>query len=404
MKKQFLPILLGSDSNVYSMARSFHEEFGVFSVAVGKRTRNHYDLMESDILLYEGNKEIDKTDVFLKEMLEIYKKYEDKFEKLLLIPCGDMYAKLVIQNKKFLSKYFIISSINEDQRIKLEEKDKFYQTCEKYGLDFPKTIMIDFESRENYIIDFDFPIMLKPADSISYANINFPGKKKAYKLDNEKQLEVAIYEIYSSEYRGELIIQEYIPGDDSLVYVLNTYSNQKGKVKLMALGNVLLQNPFPTEIGNYVAIMSDYNMELYDKMQRFLEDFGYVGYANFDMKYDERDKKFKLFEINVRQGRSSYYVTGAGQNIAKFLIDDVILNVDKPTVYNKEAWLWHSIPKIILMRKINKKLKSRVESLILKMKCGSTIYYKEDMSFSRFKIVMRAKITEYRNFKKYYNS
>ena len=39
-KTDFIPVLLGSDVNVYGMARSFHEAYGIPSVAIGKGRLN----------------------------------------------------------------------------------------------------------------------------------------------------------------------------------------------------------------------------------------------------------------------------------------------------------------------------------------------------------------------------
>ena len=43
---EFQPILLGSDINVYGMARSFHEEFGITSLALSIQKLLKYKLMK----------------------------------------------------------------------------------------------------------------------------------------------------------------------------------------------------------------------------------------------------------------------------------------------------------------------------------------------------------------------
>ena len=86
----------------------------------------------------------------------------------------------------------------------------------------------------------------------------------------------------------------------------------------------------PHGIGNHAVILTEPCGEIAEKIRAFLEDIGYVGFSNFDIKYDQRDGKYKVFEINCRQGRSNYYVTGAGYNIAKLLVEDRVEGKDLP--------------------------------------------------------------------------
>ena len=88
-KVEFLPVLLASDINVYSMARAFHEEYGIKSLVVARSSSNI--IANSKILVYRERAGLDKTEVFLKEMNEIYKKY-GKTKKLILIGCADHYV------------------------------------------------------------------------------------------------------------------------------------------------------------------------------------------------------------------------------------------------------------------------------------------------------------------------
>lgn len=82
----------------------------------------------------------------------------------------------------------------------------------------------------------------------------------------------------------------------------------------------------------------------------FLDSIGYIGFANFDMKYDDRDGRYKLFEMNPRQGRSSYFSTAAGGNLAQVLAEDVIFGREVPlTVADREV-LWTILPNRVLFR------------------------------------------------------
>ena len=68
-KQDFLPVLLGSDINVYGMARSFHEAYGYESVAVGKGILpacTHSHIVE--VLKVEPR--LEEDDVFVRTLTE----------------------------------------------------------------------------------------------------------------------------------------------------------------------------------------------------------------------------------------------------------------------------------------------------------------------------------------------
>ena len=294
----FLPVLLGSDANVYGMARSFYQQYGVRSVAICKGAlvaTSNTNLVKIAVL--EPDLENDET--FVKTLTDYAKAHADK--PLVLVSCADGYTVLMGRHRNALKPYYHFACPELQTVLDLDIKENFYRACEAHGLSYPKTATCNAQNYKNIELPFAFPVIIKASNSPAYWNCTFPHKKKVFLANNREEFDAITAAIYGSSYQDELILQEYIPGDDNCMRVLNAYCGLDHKVKLMALGRPLLEEQTPEGIGNYAAILSDpeYNdAALLEKLKNFLEDMQWEGFANMDIKYDARTGEYKMFEMN----------------------------------------------------------------------------------------------------------
>ena len=127
---------------------------------------------------------------------------------------------------------------------------------------------------------------------MDYFAHEFETQHKVYKIDTREELDEVIKQIYDAGYSDTLIMQEFIPGDDTYMRVMTGYANKNGKVELMCLGHTMLEEHTPHGIGNHAVVMTECNSDLANKLKTFLEDIHYTGFFNFDIKYCEKDNTF----------------------------------------------------------------------------------------------------------------
>ena len=402
MKQDFIPVLLGTDINAYGMARSFHEAYGYKSLLIGKGRLGA--TMNSNILEVKVvEPRLEEDDVFVDTLLNFAKNYEG--EKLLLVPCGDNYIKMIVRNQEKLRGTYLFECISEELLMKLSIKESFYKVCEENGFNFPKTTTVSFEDYKEFKLPFEFPVIVKPSNSVAYWNCKFPHKKKCFVAETKEEFDAILEAIYGSSYKDHLIIQEFIPGDDSGMRVMNCYCGKDKKVKLISLGNILLEEHTPEGIGSYAAIINGYDEELAEMMKNFLEGIGYVGFANFDMKYDPRDGKYKLFEMNLRQGRSSFYVTAAGYNLAKYLADDVVYNKPMDLTIATNKALYKIIPNKIIFKYVsNEERLKEAKALIKEGKVCNSYFYNKDANIKRRIAFIKNQYNYFKKYKRYFGN
>ncbi|ETA75122.1 carboxylate--amine ligase [Ligilactobacillus equi] len=374
------PVLLGTDFNCYGMARSFHEAYGVKSVAFGVQamaTTRYSNLVDVNVI-----PNFTTDEVFIKTLRDYAKTFEED-KTYVLVSCGDGYSELISKYIDELKQHYVCNYIGEKLFNRLGNKESFYEVCEKYGLPYPKTKIITKEmvaDATKIELPFDFPVALKPSNSIEWLSIHFEGRKKAYILDTRQEFDELLPKIYKAGYTDKLICQDFIPGDDSNMRVVNAYVGLNHKVRMLALGHPLLEDPSPSSVGNYMVILPEQNQQIFDNIQKFLESIDYVGFADFDLKYDERDGIFKVFEINIRQGRSSYYCTLNGCNLAQILVEDQVYHTKQDEIlYGEVERVWLGAPeKIFYEYAKDNEYKEKAIQLLRQGKKGTTAFYKKD--------------------------
>lgn len=399
---RFLPVILGTDANAYGMARSFYEAFGVCSLSLGKIPL--LETRHSRLLEVITNPDFDTDSRFMQVLNDVAASYGPIYDSLILIACGDRYTELLCNHKDELSDRFVVPYVDRSLKEQLENKEDFYNICERYNLDYPGTVVLTGDDKPPFNLPFPYPVAVKASNSIEYVALDFPGKKKGYKANNASELNEIFTDIYNAGYTGTLIVQDFIPGDDAAMYVLNAYSDENGKVRAMCLGHCVLEDYTPAGIGNYNAIVQEGIQEVYDRYKAFLEAIGFVGFSNFDMKYDERDGKYKVFEINIRQGRSSFFTTVSGCNLTRYLVDDRIMHVPLSEVhYHNNPALWTHVPLKLLLQYAPDLSLPQIRRLINEKKTGCTLLCEEDHTLYRTIMINRFYHQQWARYKDWFN-
>lgn len=400
MTKTFLPVILGTDWNAYGVASSIHMAYGIKSVALGMKHQRYTENL--DFLTVTIFEHFDEGETFVKELINFAREHQNR--DLLLISCSDYYTGLITECRTELDEYYLMNYIDFDMRNRLENKVDFYEICEEYGLPYPKTFVITADNRDNFSLPFDYPVICKPNDSFKWLKLKFEGYKKAYKVASEAELKRILDLAYAHGYDDAMIIQDFIPGGADAMFVVNAYVDTKGKVTMTHGAQTALDECLPNDIGNYNALISGDFPQLIQDVKEFLEKINYRGFANFDFKYDHRDGIYKVFEINLRQGRSSMYMTYAGNNFITYLVEDLIYHRDLPYYNHTKEHLWYMTAKSVLKKYAANSLKPKVNELLRDDRASYGLDYASHSNIKRFLLSLRRKLSTIKYYPKYMES
>lgn len=314
--KDVRPLILGTDDNSYSVARSYYEAFGKKSISVGSGLLYAYKHTKITDLTYKSGFS-SHDDQFVSMLNEEAKKYPDT--KFIIFAPNEVYLDVLYRNLDRLDFDFDTAYPFGDIYRNIYHKSQFYRYLDTIGVRYPKTELISKDNIDSLSLDGD--LFMKPDNFPELYNLDFDKRQKGYKVGSRSEAVEILRQIYDAGYKSDMIVQEYVNGGDGYEYSLNGYRSTK-KETSMVLARNIISDMRALSVGNHLVQIDAQNEKMYEMAKHIVDELDYVGLFNFDFKLDSKTGEIFVFEMNQRQGRTFYYSTLAGVNLIELAIKD----------------------------------------------------------------------------------
>ena len=418
----FVPVLLGGDLGTYSLAREFHEAYGVTSVVVlGVPNSLVQDSAFIELRPYPqgaGEQDMVQHLVALGEELA-----GDSGRPLLLLGSLDGHVNRITQHRGLLEPTYTIPYPDAATVAEVALKDHFYGLCERLGIAHPQTrTVVAGQSDPKDLADLarlTFPVIVKPSDSAAWTQVSFPGKKKVHRVESAEELETLLGRLQTADYSSPVIVQEYIPGGDENMRLCTFYAERvdgRTQVTVAGYGEVVLEDHSPMMLGNSVAIVTSVDEDVVRAGTALLEEIGWEGFAMIDAKLDPRDGTVKFFEMNPRLGRNHYYLTAAGFNPVRMYVErwvgredlapdtalvpaDRFRSMPEGTQVLDHEVLYTTVPHALLRRHLHGSTGQKARRLMRARRTVNPLYYGAERHPKRWAYIAASMANHWRKFR-----
>ncbi len=212
-------------------------------------------------------------------------------QKAVLFPCLDEWVFAIARHRKKLEQYFLLPFSELDTIERILDKNLLYRKCEERSIPIPRTFYLNELNAERVASEVGFPCILKPALQREFTN---EFGEKVFRVESREEF----LRLAERAARHPLLAQEIVGAGIDSFYSMCSYVGRSGQAKGVFVGRKLEQ--YPADFGTACLVDSRYVEEIIERGTDVLNQFGYQGISEVEFIYDERDRDFKLLDINTR--------------------------------------------------------------------------------------------------------
>jgi D-aspartate ligase len=232
---------------------------------------------------------LEQEEAFIELLLEIGKRLP---QKGVLFPSNDEWVFAVSRHRERLQTYFHFPFSHLEIIESILNKEKLYKKAEELGIPIPKTwFPEEWPSFGALAKAVAYPVFVKPVEQRSFYEV---FKVKGFRAENDTELERVLAKVAGHP----VVVQEIVGQKLSDFYSLCTYIDRRGNVTGAFVGRKIEQ--YPVSFGTGCLVKSEIQPAILKRGCALLKELSYHGISEAEFIYDERDREYKLLDINTR--------------------------------------------------------------------------------------------------------
>lgn len=211
----------------------------------------------------------------------------------VLFAGADAEVMFISQNHAELSSVFRLTTpVWETTRFAIDKR-LTHECAMAAGVCYPRAYY-PRSAEEVSQIDCPFPLILKPTIRVGHDRFS---RSKAWLVKNRTQLASRYREAATLVDSDIISVQEFIPGTGEHQYSYAAVWH-RGRAIASLTARRKRQYPIDCGTGTFVEVVDEPRVEA--ASQLFLRHLSYDGLVEIEFKYDEREDRFKLLDVNAR--------------------------------------------------------------------------------------------------------
>jgi predicted ATP-grasp superfamily ATP-dependent carboligase len=235
--------------------------------------------------------------------------------RALLIPTSDVAAMFVAEHAGQLSAWFAFPEQDAKLTRSLCSKKEMYHLARRWSVPTPETAFPrSSDDVVAYLKTARFPVLLKP----------IIAGRKAWPITmvHSPQELLELYQELEDPSMPNVMLQEYIPGGDDMTFTFNGYFDRSGECRVAFTGRKLRN--YPPYFGMASLGLCVHNEHVLNTTITFMKAVGYRGPLDLGYRYDARDGRYKVNDINPRIGSMFRCFVGPnGMDVVRALYQDM---------------------------------------------------------------------------------